>query len=119
MQILVARRIAKEKRDADRAKAKAERAKAKAAMKGLSGAERDAARKQMKEDADKKRQEQALDRQAGEDFASTTVFLTSLPCPMGNIVKDVLGAMPTTRKIVPKSILSLSPATPPSNTSSL
>ena len=59
-----ARRIAKEKRDADRAKAKAERAKAKAAMKGLSGAERDAARKQMKEDADKKRQEQALDRQA-------------------------------------------------------
>ena len=59
-----ARRIAKEKRDGERAKAKAERDAAKAKMKNLSGEERDEARKKMKEDAEKKRQEQSMDRKA-------------------------------------------------------
>jgi hypothetical protein len=59
-----ARRIAKEKRDADREKAKAEREAAKEKMKSLSGEERDEARKKMKEESERKRQEQSMDRKA-------------------------------------------------------
>ena len=44
----------------------------------------------------------------GADFASATVFLTSLPCPMKDIVPDVLKTMPTTKRLVPESVLSIS-----------
>jgi hypothetical protein len=45
-----------------------------------------------------------------ENFASTTVFLTSLPCPMEEIVSDVLRTMPLACKIIPNSVLSLMPS---------
>ena len=47
----------------------------------------------------------------GHDFAATTIFLTSLPCPMADIVRDVLHTMPLACKMIPKSVLSLTPST--------
>ena len=42
-----------------------------------------------------------------EDFAGTTVFLSRLPCPLSEIVRDVLHSLPLVFRLVPRSVLQL------------